>query len=153
MADFMSEAVREAEKGVRLNHGGPFGAVIVRKGRIVGRGHNNVVRTNDPTAHAEMVAIRDAAKRLKNFDLSDCEIYTSCEPCPMCLGAILWARLKKMYYGCTMEDAARIGFDDSVFYDIINRKGKGGPIKKNIGRAECLKAFALWMNKKHKVRY
>src|SRR5476651_1509863 len=116
---FMREAIRLSLSKMRGNHGGPFGAVVVRKGKIIGRGWNRVTSANDPTAHAEVTAIRDACRRLKTFRLDDCEIYTSCEPCPMCLAAIYWARLGKIHYGNGRADAARIGFDDAFLYDEI----------------------------------
>src|ERR1044071_8610093 len=108
----MRQAIRITIKKRRVGYGGPFGAVVVRKGKIVGRGWNQVTSTNDPTAHAEIVAIRDACKRLKTFQLRDCELYASCEPCPMCLSAIYWARFKRVYYANTRKDTAKIGFDD-----------------------------------------
>ena len=116
---FMKEAVDEALKGIRNNEGGPFGCVIVKDGKIVGRGHNRVTSTNDPTAHAEVTAIRDACKNLGSFQLEGCIVYTSCEPCPMCLGAIYWARPEKVYYGSNQNDAANIGFDDAFIYEEI----------------------------------
>src|SRR5882672_10578112 len=116
---FMREAVRLSLLQMRAGKGGPFGAVVVRKDKIVGRGFNLVTSTNDPTAHAEVVAIRDACKRLKTFQLDDCELYTSCEPCPMCLSAIYWARFTKVYYGNTRKDAQRIDFDDDLIYDEV----------------------------------
>src|SRR5512136_691190 len=112
MRKFMRMAIREAEKGMRRNEGGPFGAVIVKDGKVVARAHNRVIKTNDPTAHAEVVAIRKATAKLKRFDLSDCEIYASCEPCPMCFAAIHWAKMRTLYFGCSRKDAAAIGFDD-----------------------------------------
>ena len=115
---FMRQAIELSEENVRSG-GGPFGAVIVRDGRVIATGTNGVTRLNDPTAHAEVTAIRNAARALGTFDLSGCEIYTSCEPCPMCLGAIYWARIGKMYYGNDQEDARRIGFDDSFIYEEI----------------------------------
>src|SRR4051794_6746976 len=114
---FMREAIRISLEMMRANQGGPFGAVVVCDGKIIGRGCNQVPSTNDPTAHAEIVAIREACQKLKTFRLNDCELYTSCEPCPMCLAAIYWARLKKVYYGNTRKDAASIGFDDEFLYD------------------------------------
>src|SRR6185503_17443301 len=113
---FMREAIRISLAKMRTNCGGPFGAVVVRKDKIVGRGWNQVTSTNDPTAHAEVTAIRDACQRLKTFQLHDCELYTSCEPCPMCLAAIYWARFKKVYYANTRKDAAKIKFDDAFLY-------------------------------------
>src|SRR5580698_1026751 len=113
---FMGEAIRSSVQMMRRGQGGPFGAVVVRRGKIVGRGWNQVTSGNDPTAHAEVTAIRDACKRLKTFQLTDCELYTSCEPCPMCLSAMYWSRLKKVYYGNTRKDAAKIDFDDDFIY-------------------------------------
>ncbi len=111
---FMHEAILLSAKGIATGEGGPFGCVVVKGDEIVGRGNNKVTSQNDPTAHAEVVAIRDACKNLQSFQLNDCEIYTSCEPCPMCMGAIYWARPKKVYYANTRHDASAIGFDDSV---------------------------------------
>jgi guanine deaminase len=151
---FMQEAIRIAIRKMRANQGGPFGAVIVRKGKVVGRGWNQVTSGNDPTAHAEVVAIRNACKRLKNFQLSDCEMYTSCEPCPMCLSAMYWARLKKVYYGNTRGDAAKIGFDDDFIYREVPL-----PIRKRklsmeqILHKEALAAFVEWRNKPDKIKY
>src|SRR3954468_6759645 len=118
-SQFMREAIRLSIDMMRCGEGGPFGAVVVRGEKVVGRGCNQVTSTNDPTAHAEIVAIRDACKRLKTFQLDDCELYTSCEPCPMCLSAIYWARLKKIYFANTRQDAAEIGFDDDFIYQEI----------------------------------
>jgi guanine deaminase len=115
----MKKAVQLACENVLSNHGGPFGAIVVKDGEIIGTGRNEVTATNDPTAHAEVQAIREACRKLNSFQLTDCEIYTSCEPCPMCLGAIYWARPKAVYYACTKEDAARIGFDDHFIYEQI----------------------------------
>ncbi|CAH0150951.1 Guanine deaminase [Peribacillus sp. Bi96] len=112
----MEMAVQLAHENVLAKNGGPFGAVIVKDGTVIGRGCNNVTTANDPTAHAEVQAIRDACRTLNSFQLTDCEIYTSCEPCPMCIGAIYWARPKAIYYACTKDDAARIGFDDHFIY-------------------------------------
>src|SRR5215510_11805516 len=113
---FMREAIRLSFHMMRRNKGGPFGAVVVKGAKIVGRGHNQVTSSNDPTAHAEIVAIRDACRRLRTFDLNGCDLYTSCEPCPMCLSAIYWARLRRVYFGNNRRDAARIGFDDEWIY-------------------------------------
>ena len=149
-------AIKEGERGMRQNHGGPFGAVIVRGQKIIARGHNLVLRTKDPTAHAEIVAIRLASKKLKRFDLSDCVIYSSCEPCPMCLAAIHWAKMKKLYYAGTRNDAAKIYFDDKFIYDVIKGKVKGGQVKvKQIKklRKNCLEIFQAWQEKEDKVRY
>jgi tRNA(Arg) A34 adenosine deaminase TadA len=150
----MREAIRLSLTKMRGNRGGPFGAVVVRKGKIVGRGWNQVTSTNDPTAHAEMVAIRDACKRLKTFQLDDCELYTSCEPCPMCLSAIYWARFQKVYYGNTRKDAQRIDFDDDLIYDeVATPISKRKIPMKQLMRPEALMAFAEWAKKVDRVRY
>lgn len=134
--------------------GGPFGAVIARNGRIVATGTNRVTAENDPTAHAEVQAIREAARRLGTFDLSGCEIYTSCEPCPMCLGAIYWARLDKVYFANGKEDAKAIGFDDSLIYDelALPRSERRLP-SQELMRGEALEAFRLWSEKPDKTAY
>lgn len=119
--DFMREAIKEAEQGIRQGDGGPFGAVVVRDGVIIGRGHNTVVSDKDCTNHGEMNAIRDACKNSGNFSLKGCVLYTTAEPCPMCLSAILWARIEKVYYGCTIADTKSIGFDDERFYGELER--------------------------------
>ena len=151
----MKIAIIEAKKGVTKGHGGPFGCVIVRKGKIIAKAHNQVIRINDPTAHAEMLAIREASKKLKNFDLSGCELYSTSAPCPMCFSAIDWAKIKKVYYGCTKRDAAHIGFDDKHINDIIQGKTKKNPvtIKKGLNRKECLEVFKLWSEKEDKKKY
>src|SRR3954465_1934470 len=113
---YMARAIELARRGVEKNSGGPFGCVVVKGGEIVGEGNNRVTSTNDPTAHAEVVAIREACKSLNTFQLDGCSIYTSCEPCPMCLGAIYWARPAKVFFACTREDAAAVGFDDQLIY-------------------------------------
>ena len=152
---FMDEAIKEAEIGVQKNDGGPFGAVIVKDGKIIARGHNMVLQTNDPTAHAEIVAIRKASNKLKNFDLKGCQLYTTCEPCPMCLSAIFWSRIDKLYYGCSKEDAAKIGFDDKLFYEMlvdINLRKKY--LKhEQINRDNCIKVFTEWDQKENKKMY
>jgi guanine deaminase len=154
MNKFMEVAVEEALGGLKKNDGGPFGAVIVKDGKIIAKGHNCVIKTNDPTQHAEMVAIRKASAKLKRFDLSDCEIYSSCEPCPMCFSAIHWAKIKNLYYGCTKEDAAKIGFDDKFIYDIIKGVSKKEQVAiKQINRDECLEPFKKWEDKEGKIRY
>jgi guanine deaminase len=151
---FMREAIRLSLTKMRGNHGGPFGAVVVRKGKIVGRGWNQVTSTNDPTAHAEMVAIRDACQRLKTFQLDDCELYTSCEPCPMCLSAIYWARFKKVYYGNTRKDAQRIDFDDDLIYrEVATPIAKRKIPMQQLLRPEAIKAFQTWADKLDRVRY
>jgi guanine deaminase len=154
MNEFMKAAIDEAFAGMSLNDGGPFGAVIVQDGKIIAKGHNEVLKTNDPTAHAEIVALRKASKLLGRFDLSDCEIYSSCEPCPMCFAAIHWAKMKKLYYGCTREDAAGIGFDDQYIYDVINNTVTVKQVEViTINREECLKPFEQWRNNKGKTMY
>jgi guanine deaminase len=150
--DFMAIALKEAFSGMRNGDGGPFGAVIVRNGKVIAKGHNQVLKTNDPTAHAEINAIREASQKLKRFDLSDCELYTTCEPCPMCLSAIYWARIKKIYFGCTRKDAEKIGFIDKFIYDAI--KGKKKCIKTvKIAREKCLQSFKEWQEKENKTIY
>ncbi len=121
MNDFMKRAIALSQEGMERGDGGPFGAVVVRDGEVIAEGNNRVLVSNDPTAHAEVVAIRRATEALGRFDLSDCEIYTSCEPCPMCLGAIYWARPKAVYYANTRHDAAAIAFDDSFIYDELEK--------------------------------
>ncbi len=154
MNKFMKIAIKEAFEGLRKNHGGPFGAVIVKKGKIISKGHNEVIKTNDPSCHAEIVAIRKASITLKRFDLSDCEIFSSSEPCPMCFSAIHWAKMRKLYYGCTKRDAAKIGFDDQFIYDVIKGISKKRQVKiKQIERKECLKPFKTWELKEDKVQY
>jgi guanine deaminase len=151
---FMGEAIRISIRMMRRGKGGPFGAVVVRKGRVVGRGWNQVTSGNDPTAHAEVTAIRDACRRLKTFQLDDCELYTSCEPCPMCLSAMYWARLKKVFYANTRKDAAAIEFDDDFIYNEIPLpiKKRKLPMKQFM-RKEALAAFVEWKNKADKVKY
>ena len=116
MNRFMKIAIEEARKGIHNGHGGPFGAVVVKDGKIIGQGHNMVVKNNDPTCHGEVSAIRDACKNLNSFDLQGAEIYTTGEPCPMCLGAILWSNINQIYYGCSIQENDMIGFRDEIFY-------------------------------------
>ncbi len=151
---FMKEAIKLSVDNVVNGTGGPFGAVVVKDGKIVGRGYNQVTTINDPTAHAEVMAIRDACKNLDSFQLDGCEIYTSCEPCPMCLGAIYWARPSKVYYGNTKADAADIGFDDDFIYkelelDYADRKM---PFEQMM-RDEAMAAFNKWTENTDKVEY
>ncbi len=150
----MREAIRLSIQMMRRGKGGPFGAVVVKANQIVGRGCNEVTSSNDPTAHAEIVAIRDACKRLKTFQLDECDLYTSCEPCPMCLSAMYWARLRCVFYGNTRKDAARIAFDDDFIYrevalPIRQRK----LVMKQLLRKEALAAFREWEKKKDKIPY
>ncbi|HVU28510.1 MAG TPA: nucleoside deaminase [Verrucomicrobiae bacterium] len=151
---FMREAIRLSHSKMQKNCGGPFGAVVVRNGKIVGRGWNQVTSANDPTAHAEIAAIRDACKKLKTFRLDDCELYASCEPCPMCLAAIYWARFQKVYYANTRKDAAKIEFDDDLIYREVAKPVSRRKIPmKQFLRAEALKVFTEWENKTDKIRY
>jgi len=153
-AKFMREAIRLSGRNLRDNGGGPFGAVVVRRGKIVGRGWNRVASTNDPTAHAEVMAIREACRRLGTFRLDDCELYASCEPCPMCLAAIYWARLKTIYYANTSRDAAGIQFDDDFIYREVARPVSRRKIRmRQLLRREALKVFAGWREKPDRVAY
>jgi guanine deaminase len=152
--EFMREAIRLSLLKMRRGKGGPFGAVVVRGDQIVGRGGNEVTSANDPTAHAEIVAIRQACRRLKKFQLEDCELYTSCEPCPMCLAAIYWARLKKVFYANTRKDAARIEFDDDMIYrEVALPIGKRQLRMKQLLHEEALAAFAEWRCRPDKIFY
>ena len=151
---FMREAIRLSIQMMRRNHGGPFGAVVVRDGKIVGRGCNEVTSVNDPTAHAEIVAIRAACQRLKTFQLDGCALYTSCEPCPMCLSAIYWARLSCVYYANTRKDAAQIDFDDDFIYrEVALPVRRRKLVMKQLLRKEALAAFAEWQRKPDKILY
>lgn len=151
---FIKRAIELSERGMDVNAGGPFGAVIVKNGEIIAEGFNQVTSSNDPTAHAEVVAIRKACEKLNSFQLDDCIIYTSCEPCPMCLGAIYWARLKSVYYACTKEDAAEIGFDDNFIYDEIEKDiEKRNIIFRNLDREEGRKVFKKWEAKEGRIDY
>jgi len=150
---FMERAIELAVKNVDSG-GGPFGSVIVCGHKIVGEGVNRVTATNDPTAHAEVVAIRNACTRLKSFELSHCEIYTSCEPCPMCLGAIYWARLRAVHFATTAHDAAEAGFDDSTFYGEMRLPAEKRSLPmKQLMRKEGLAAFKAWATKANKIEY
>ena len=152
--DFMREAIRLSLENMRSGKGGPFGAVIVKDGKIIARGFNQVTSSNDPTAHAEVVAIREACKELGTFQLDGCEIYTSCEPCPMCLGAIYWARPEKMYYANTKVDAANIGFDDQFIYEEIELPLSYRKLKcEHLLNDEALVVFNEWSEKQDKIEY
>ncbi len=141
----MKEAVLLSDKAIEAKEGGPFGCIIVKDNKIIGRGNNKVILNNDPTAHAEIIAIRDACNTLGTFQLHGCEVYSSCQPCPMCLGAIYWARPSKVFYGNTHEDAAAIGFDDSMIYDEMKKNNTDKKIElKNIGREDAIKIFEKW---------
>ncbi|WP_028518048.1 nucleoside deaminase [Ruminococcus flavefaciens] len=135
MDKFMKIAIEEARTGIIAGHGGPFGCVIVRDGKVVGRGHNEVIKQNDPTCHGEVTAIRDACKNLGTYDLSGCELYTTAEPCPMCRGAIMWSNIRKVYFGCNIADTESIGFRDKVFYE------SPVDISEELDRKECLEVF------------
>lgn len=151
---FMKRAIELSMLGVQSGQGGPFGCVVVKDGEIIGEGNNQVTSSNDPTAHAEVVAIRNACKNLDSFQLDGCEIYTSCEPCPMCLGAIYWARPAKVYYANTRTDAAAIGFDDSMIYEEINVPLENRKIPMiPFGRQEAIRVFEEWKNKTDKIEY
>ncbi|MBI3887379.1 MAG: nucleoside deaminase [Opitutae bacterium] len=152
--NFMREAIKLAEDGMRGGRGGPFGCVVVRRGEIVGRGNNRVTSTNDPTAHAEVTAIRAACAQLQTYQLTDCELYTSCEPCPMCLAAIYWARIPTVFYGNTRTDAAAIGFDDDFIYQQVPLPPEKRAIKMEpLLHTEALTTFKSWAAKTDKVRY
>ena len=137
--DYMHDAIEEAYKGIRAGDGGPFGAVIVKDGRIVGRGHNSVIRDQDATMHGEIAAIRDASRTLGTFDLSGCTLYSTAEPCPMCLCASMWANIDRIYFGCNRVDTEGIGFRDNNFYDVICNPGER---VQELGRDRCLRLFA-----------
>ena len=154
----MKIAKELSDDNLKTNVGGPFGACIVKNGTIIGKGSNHVLSNNDPTAHAEMMAIRDACKNINSYDLSDCELYTSCYPCPICLSAIIWANIKKVYYGNTKEDAANIGFRDDFIYDYIKNLTDDCNYNntlefKGIDRDETIKTFNKFVQKEDKTIY
>ena len=158
MNEFMDVAIDLSDDNFDKDYGGPFGACIVKDGKIIGKGINMVLKNNDPTAHAEIVAIRNACKRLGTYDLSNCEIYTSCYPCPMCLSAIIWANIKVVYYGNTKEDAKDIGFRDDFIYEYIdkladNKKDNRVLKLKCINREEAIKVFDRFKEDKDKILY
>lgn len=151
---WMQAAVDLSIAGVTSGEGGPFGAIVVKDGQIVGRGNNRVATTNDPTAHAEVVAIRDACKNLGTFQLIGCTVYTSCEPCPMCLGAIYWARPDRVFFACTKADAAASGFDDQFIYDEIEKEFGERKIQfEQVGQSLAIKAFEIWDAKSDRIDY
>lgn len=151
---FMRRAIELARQGVENDLGGPFGCVIVRDGEVVGEGCNEVTSTNDPTAHAEITAIRAACRKLNSYQLTGCTVYTSCEPCPMCLGAIYWARPSAIYFAGTREDAAAAGFDDELFYDEMDRPNDERQLKlQPMLRSEVQAVFEQWVAKSDKVEY
>jgi tRNA(Arg) A34 adenosine deaminase TadA len=151
---FMKKAITLAMNNVETDKGGPFGAVIVKDGQIIGTGSNLVTQTNDPTAHAEIVAIREATSKLGTFDLSGCEIYASCEPCPMCLGAIYWAKINKLYYAATKDDAAKANFDDSFIYKEFSlQKNERRMSSLQLMRDDAIKVFEAWNQSDKKIPY
>jgi tRNA(Arg) A34 adenosine deaminase TadA len=151
---YMREAINLAFSNVKENKGGPFGAVVVKDGEIIGKGANLVTETNDPTAHAEIVAIREAANKLGSFELQGCEIYASCEPCPMCLGAIYWAKIDSLYYAATKDDAAKADFDDSFIYkEFTLPKDQRSIQSLQIMRDDAVKVFEAWNENGNKIPY
>ena len=151
---FMAEAIRLAGENIRKSNGGPFGAVVVKDGKVIAAAANRVTSTNDPTAHAEIVAIREACNALQTFDLSGCEIYASCEPCPMCLGAVMWARISKLYYAAGRRDAARAGFDDELFYTELSHPVELRQLpSEQMMQEESVAVFDQWNEIKDKIPY
>ena len=155
MNKYMQIAKELSEDNLKTNVGGPFGACIVKENKIIGMGSNHVLSNNDPTAHAEIMAIREACKNINSYDLSDCELYTSCYPCPMCLSAIIWSNIKKVYYGNTKEDANKIGFRDDFIYDYIKNNNEAKEILdlECLDREQTIKAFNEFASKKDKIIY
>ena len=158
MNEYMKLAKELAKENLKTNAGGPFGACIVKNGKIIGKGSNNVLLNNDPTAHAEIMAIRDACKNINSYDLSNCELYTSCYPCPMCLSAIIWSNIKVVYYGNTKEDAANIGFRDDLIYSYIENLSKNKQDLnvlelKSMDREETIKEFENFAKRENKIIY
>lgn len=158
MNKYMNVAKELAKDNLKTNAGGPFGACVVKEGKIIGKGSNNVLRNNDPTAHAEITAIREACKNINSYDLNGCELYTSCYPCPMCLSAIIWSNIKKVYYGNTKEDAANIGFRDDFIYKYISNLANNEEDNeilelKSMDREETIKEFEEFANKEDKTIY
>ena len=151
--DFMKRAIELSIQNIK-NNGGPFGCIIVKENKIIAEGVNRVTFNNDPTAHAEIIAIRNACKKLNTFNLQECELYTSCEPCPMCLSAIYWSHIDKIYYGNSRLDASKIGFDDDFIYNELNKDLSSRKIQmKQISQKEAKKAFLDWDKKIDKVEY
>ena len=153
MNKFMEMAIEEAKLGIVEGHGGPFGCVIVKDGVVVGKGHNEVIKNNDPTCHGEMMAIHDACKNLKTFNLKGCELYTTGEPCPMCFSAILWANIDKVYYGCNINDTENIGFRDNVFYQLFQNQEKRKEFVIEMSREECFDLYKMYTEIKGKKNY
>ena len=155
MNKYMKLAKELSDENLKTNAGGPFGACIVKDGKILGKGSNNVLSNNDPTAHAEIVAIREACQNLNSYDLSGCELYSTCYPCPMCLSATIWANIKKVYYGNTKEDAAKIGFRDDMIYDFIKNSSNDSNLLdlERIDKEETIKSFNEFDEKIDKIIY
>lgn len=151
MNKFMKLAIEEAKKGIDHNEGGPFGCVIVKNGEVIAKGHNQVVKNKDPTCHGEIMAIHEACKKLGTFDLTGCQLYTTGEPCPMCFGAILWANISEVYYGCNTLDTEIIGFRDKRFYE--NSDKLKSKLFKEIDREECLKLYKNYNKLNEKTKY
>ena len=151
MNKFMRMAIAEARKGIKAGHGGPFGAVIVKDGVVVGKGHNQVVKNNDPTCHGEIMAIHKACKNLGTFDLSGCELYTTGEPCPMCMAAILWANIDKVYYGCSIEENESIGFRDKKFDGLFGGREKLSSFLIEIDNEACIELFKEYNKLNHTI--
>ena len=153
MDKFMKEAIKEAEKGIASGDGGPFGAVVVKDGVIVGKGHNKVLKNNDATCHGEMVAIKSASKKLGTFDLSGCVLYTTGEPCPMCLSACLWANIEKVYYGCSLMDNEKIGFRDKKFDSLMGGRKNLKNYLVELNQKECLELFEKYLKIENRKNY
>lgn len=153
MNEYMKVANDLAKENLTTNNGGPFGACVVKDGKIIGKGSNQVIKSNDPTMHAEIVAIREACNTLNTYDLSGCEIYTTCFPCPMCLSAIIWSNIKKVYYGNNKEDASNIGFRDDYIYEYIKNMNNSILDLNQMDREETIKVFNEYKNKTDKVEY
>ncbi len=158
MNKYMKIAIDLSSSNLEKNYGGPFGACVVKDGEIIGKGMNMVIKNNDPTAHAEMVAIRDACQTIKSHDLTGCELYTSCYPCPMCLSAIIWANIKTVYYGNTKKDADSIGFRDEFIYDYLDKLAKGDTDNEvlnliSMNREEAIKVFEKYQEQSDKIEY
>ena len=150
MDKYMRMAINEARKGIKAGHGGPFGAVIVKDGVVVGKGHNQVLKNNDPTCHGEVMAIRKASKKLGTYDLSGCVIYTTGDPCPMCMSAILWANIEKVYYGCSIMDTEEIGFRDAKFYK-MQEPSERSKMVVELDRKACLKLYKEYLGMRHTI--
>ena len=158
MNEFMDVAIDLSDDNFDKKYGGPFGACVVKDGKIIGKGINRVIKNNDPTAHAEIVAIRNACKNIGSYDLENCELYTSCYPCPMCLSAIIWANIKKIYYANTKEDAADIGFRDEFIYDFLDKLAHNKVDKKvlnlkSLNREEAIEVFERYKNDEQRIKY